>query len=241
MKNTIIAILVVVVLIFGFIIINNKKPAHTVEPWPETEPAHTNPVVTHTDPTPCAPSIVVSSPAAGAAYTVGQQVTIKWTTCGVQNIYLSLLNGGHDNGLLKEAKIPASSGTYVWTATNPAQGATQSNTNSYQIGIQQAESPSVMVKSGTFTVTTPETQSLSPHFLQVLVDEGKIDRILKFTYNGKVYYSATDNEVIALDGGSRIYNSSGVIVEGCGAMGPDEPAAICKTQNRSQIENIYTR
>lgn len=237
MKDVIIAALVVIVLIFGFVLFQKDKQA-AYEPWPETEPANTTTPKPQTDPITCSPSITVASPIQGAAYTTGQQVTIKWTSCGVQNVNIGLVSGGKDHGNITQTPIPASTGSYQWTATNPGKSFTELNTNSYQIGI---ESGSLIVKSGTFTVTTPATQTLSPAFLQVLVDGGEIDRITKFTYNGKVYYSATDDYAISLDGGSEIYNSSGVVVEGCGGMGFEEPDPICKTQNRSQIEVIYTR
>lgn len=155
MKDVIIAALVVIVLIFGFVIFQKDKQA-TYEPWPETEPASTTTPKPQTDPIACTPSISVSSPVQGAAYTTGQQVTIKWTSCGVQNVYLGLVSGGKDYGLLSETPIPASTGSYQWTATNPGKSFTDLSTNSYQIGIT---SGSVVAKSGTFTVTTPSTSS----------------------------------------------------------------------------------
>ena len=237
MKNAIIAILVVAVLALGFIVLNQKKPSLISEPWLETEPVRPSP--TPTNPT-CTPSIVVSSPAAGSSYTTGQSVTVNWTACGVAKVNLGLVSGGKDYGMISQAPVSSATGSYQWTATNPGKGFTGLNTNSYQI-VVSSDMESVMAKSGVFTVTTPEPQGLSPHFLQVLVNVGKVDRITKFTYNGNVYYSATDDEVVALDGGSRIYNSSGVVIEGCGAMGPEAPAAICKTQNRSNVQVIYTR
>lgn len=242
MKNVIIAILVAIVLVFAFLFFTQKESNVSYEPWPETEPSTVKPTndKPQTDPIDCAPSINVSSPVQGTAYTTGQQVAIKWTSCGVQNVNISLVSGGKDHGQITQTSIPASQGSYQWTATNPGKGFTGLSTNSYQIGVT---SGSVIARSGTFTVTTPApaVQALSPAFLQVLVDGGKIDRITKFTYDGSIYYSAFDNEAAALDGGSEIYNSTGVIVEGCGGNGPGGSPAICKTQNRSQIEIIYTR
>jgi hypothetical protein len=62
------------------------------------------------------------------------------------------MSGGKDHGQITQTSIPASQGSYQWAATNPGKSFTGLNTNSYQIGI---ESGSLVVKSGTFTVTTP--------------------------------------------------------------------------------------
>lgn len=174
MKNTIIAILVVLVLALGLFIFNQKKSTPLSEPWPETVPA--NPSPTSGNPTtgtnPCVPSIVVSAPATGAAYTVGQQVTVKWTTCGVSKVSLGLGSGGKDFGMITQTPISASTGSYQWTATNPAKSLTSQNTNSYQIAVE-SEVGGVMAKSGVFTVTTPESVTLqcssaSPQSIKVL-------------------------------------------------------------------------
>lgn len=156
MKNIIIAILVALVLVFAFLFFTHKKSNVSYEPWPETEPANSTTPKPQTDPIACTPSITVSSPVQGAAYTTGKQVTIKWTSCGVQNVTIGLMSGGKDHGQITQAPIPASQGSYQWTAINPGKSFTGLNTNSYQIGI---ESGSLVVKSGTFTVTTPAIQN----------------------------------------------------------------------------------
>lgn len=156
MKNVIIAILVALLIVAGFMIVAKKKANIAYEPWPETEPAISTNNKPQTDPIACSPSITVSSPTQGATYTTGQQVTIKWTSCGVQNVDIGLVSGGKDHGQISQTPIPASQGSYQWTATNPAKGFTGLNTNIYQIGII---SGNVVAKSGMFTVTTPSNSS----------------------------------------------------------------------------------
>ena len=98
------------------------------------------------------PSITVLSPNGGETYTVGQNVTLSWTSCNVQNIWLGLGSGGKDFGEITYPNpVPASQGSYQWTATNPAQAFTGSGTNTYFIGFE-SQSPNVLVKSGNFTV-----------------------------------------------------------------------------------------
>jgi hypothetical protein len=83
---------------------------------------------------------------------VGQKVTLSWTSCNVQNIWLGLGSGGKDFGKITYPNpVPASQGSYQWTVTNPAQAFTGSNTNTYFIGFE-SQSPNVLVKSGNFTV-----------------------------------------------------------------------------------------
>lgn len=99
------------------------------------------------------PSITITNPTVGASYAVGQSVTIQWTSCNVQDIWLNLARGGKDFGLITYPNpVPASQGSYSWTVTNPAQQFTGLGTNDYQIGALQAEAPNVTVKSGTFSV-----------------------------------------------------------------------------------------
>ena len=98
------------------------------------------------------PSITITNPIAGVSYTVGQNVTLSWTSCNVQNIWLGLGSGGKDFGEITYPNpVPASQGSYQWTATNPAQAFTGSSTNTYFIGFE-SQSPNVLVKSGNFTV-----------------------------------------------------------------------------------------
>jgi len=98
------------------------------------------------------PSITVVNPIAGASYTVGQNVTIQWTSCNVQNIWIGLGSGGKDFGTITYPNpVPASQGSYQWIATDPAQAFTGSNINNYFIGFE-SQSPNVLVKSGIFSV-----------------------------------------------------------------------------------------
>jgi len=93
-----------------------------------------------------APWIKVSSPKSGDTYTVGQETAIKWTSCNVANVYLGLINGGHDFGFLSESSVPASQDSYQWSIPNK----TGSN---YQIVIDNNSSaPEVQGRSGTFTI-----------------------------------------------------------------------------------------
>jgi hypothetical protein len=71
-------------------------------------------------------------------------------------VNLALVSGGKDFGEITPAPIPSSTGFYQWTAKNPGKSFTDLNTNSYQI-IVEGLSGGPMVRSGTFTVTTPET------------------------------------------------------------------------------------
>jgi hypothetical protein len=98
------------------------------------------------------PSITVTQPIAGASYAVGQKVTLSWTSCNVQNIWIGLGSGGKDHGQITYPNpVPASQGSYQWTVTNPAEAYTGSSTNTYFIGFE-SQSPNVLVKSGNFTV-----------------------------------------------------------------------------------------
>lgn len=99
-----------------------------------------------------APWIKVLSPAGGEIYTVGQQVAVKWTSCNVQNVWLGLMSGGKDFGEITYPNpVPASQGSYQWTVSNPGRAFTQSDINSYQIGVE-SQSPNVLVKSEIFSV-----------------------------------------------------------------------------------------
>ncbi len=159
MKNTLISILVIIILLLGFFFIKEKSSRDTmINEWPETVPATPTNNNQQSNSNPCSPSIVVSAPAAGASYTVGQQVTIEWTTCNVQKVLIGLVSGGKDHGYITQNPISVSTGSYQWTATNPGKDFTDLNTNSYQIAVE-SEDGSVMAKSGTFSVTTPSQTS----------------------------------------------------------------------------------
>lgn len=98
------------------------------------------------------PSITVTNPKAGMKYTVGQNVKIAWTSCNVQDIWLSFGSGGKNFGNITYPNpVPASQGSYQWVASNPAQAYTGSSTNSYFISFEGSPS-NVLVNSGSFTV-----------------------------------------------------------------------------------------
>jgi hypothetical protein len=85
-------------------------------------------------------------------YTVGQPITVQWISCNVLNLSIGLLKGGKDFGTLTQPSIPASTGSFTFTATNPAEAFNGMTTNAYQVGLVQSESPNVLVKSPSFTV-----------------------------------------------------------------------------------------
>ncbi len=138
--NPIVIVLLVLILAgVGYFIFKDKKVA-------DTQISACNSSTT--------PSIVVTSPSEGQTYTTGQQVTVSWTSCNVQNVYLSLGSGGKDFGQLNnQISIPAAQGSYQWTVTNPGKAFTNTDTNSYQLYVE-SQSPEVLAKSGTFTVTS---------------------------------------------------------------------------------------
>ncbi len=162
MKNTLIAILVIIILVLGFLFVKGKSKPVVDNSWPETVPANptdnNSQTNSNNNTNPCAPSIVVSAPATGASYTLGQQVTIKWTTCNVQKVLIGLASGGKNYGHITQNPISASMGSYQWVATNPGKDFTSQNTNSYQI-VVESEDGSVMAKSGTFSVTTQQNNN----------------------------------------------------------------------------------
>ena len=137
-----------------------------------------NPTTNIITPTGClptsVPSITVTSPSGGEAYTLGQQITVKWTSCNVQNLYLGLVSGGKDFGELNTTPILASQGSLQFTVSNPAQSFTQSNINSYQIVIE-SQSPNVMVRSGVFSVSSPVIATLK----LTSTDNGKTFNVTK--------------------------------------------------------------
>lgn len=109
------------------------------------------------------PWIKVLSPAGGEIYTVGQQVALKWTSCNVQNVWLAFASGGKDFGEITYPNpVPASQGSYQWTASNPGKAFTGLNKNNYQIIAGNNSpfiqpqfpnvTPGIIVRSGTFSV-----------------------------------------------------------------------------------------
>ncbi|MFA6397922.1 MAG: hypothetical protein WDK96_03730 [Candidatus Paceibacterota bacterium] len=136
--------------------------------------------------------INITSPIAGNNYTTGQNTNIQWTSCNVQNVYLSLLSGGKNFGLISgETPILASIGTYQWTISNPGKAFTGLDTNNYQIGIE-SQSPNVMVKSGVFSVTTAK---FTAHLDSFTGSNGLFTAKSKGLTAVKVYYYPTGTEI----------------------------------------------
>ncbi|MEI7810744.1 MAG: peptidoglycan-binding protein, partial [bacterium] len=110
------------------------------------------------------PSITILSPSGGEVFIAGQQITVKWKSCNVQNLYISWATGGHDLGSLSEAPIAASLGSYQWTLPSSLALSSYSN-NAYVIGIE-SESPSVaLVKSNSFTINTSTISTTLPQYV----------------------------------------------------------------------------
>ena len=96
-----------------------------------------------------APWIKVISPAGGETFITGQQIVIKWTSCNVQNVYLSLAQGAHDKGNLVD-NMPATPGSYQWTI--PFSDPSLPN-NNYHIGVFSVNlTPGVQGISGAFNI-----------------------------------------------------------------------------------------
>lgn len=100
------------------------------------------------------PSITVVSPKGGEIYTAGQKVTIKWTSSNVENVEISMAQGGHDMGHLSENSIPASLGSFQWTVPNVSN--MEGDKNNFIIGIWDADPGhfDVVGKSGLFTINS---------------------------------------------------------------------------------------
>lgn len=95
------------------------------------------------------PSITILNPIAGTSYTPGQQVTIQWTSCNVNNVYLGWSVGGHDLGNFIDASLPATPGSYQWTVPNVS-NLGYGNTG-FRIGIE-SQSPNVLKLSSPFSI-----------------------------------------------------------------------------------------
>ena len=96
-----------------------------------------------------APWIKVISPAGGETFITGQQIVIKWTSCNVQNVYLSLAQGAHDKGNLVD-NMPATPGSYQWTI--PFSDPSLPN-NNYHVGVFSVNlTPGVQGISGAFNI-----------------------------------------------------------------------------------------
>jgi len=96
------------------------------------------------------PSIKVLSPKGGEVYKVGDKITVKWSSCNVQKVYVSMVQGGHDMGNLTETSILASQGSYQWIVPSTQW---ESNTG-FIFGIWDADPghTDIVGKSGSFSV-----------------------------------------------------------------------------------------
>ncbi|HRH31114.1 MAG TPA: Ser-Thr-rich GPI-anchored membrane family protein [Candidatus Paceibacterota bacterium] len=166
-RNTVL-IIIVVLLIGGFILFK-KKAVAPVEtntssqnmPDDNQTPAGSTTAGTPTSNTTngrpnCLPndpaSIKVTSPTAGQSYSLGEEVTIKWTSCNVNSVHISLGNGGKDMGMLTQSLIPARQGYYIWKV-NSSWAAQENIHTGYFFSIYSANGAAeVMGKSATFTI-----------------------------------------------------------------------------------------
>jgi hypothetical protein len=98
------------------------------------------------------PSIKVLSPKGGEVYKVGDKITVKWSSCNVQKVYVSMAQGGHDMGNLTETSILASQGSYQWIVPSTQW---ESNTG-FIFGIWDADPghTDIVGKSGSFSVAS---------------------------------------------------------------------------------------
>jgi hypothetical protein len=105
------------------------------------------------------PSITVLYPNGGEVFTTGEKIDVKWSSCNVKNVYLSLISGGKDFGEITYPNpVLASDGSYKWTVTNPRKAFTNTDSNSYQLGFE-SQSPDVLVKSNSFTINSVTSTS----------------------------------------------------------------------------------
>jgi len=100
-----------------------------------------------------APSIKVLYPNGGEIFTAGQKVNIKWESCNVKNIYISMADGGHDMGHFSEKAIPSTQNYFSWTVPNVSG-------SYYRIGIDDnasafdASDNSFTINSSTANIST---------------------------------------------------------------------------------------
>ena len=156
MKNLLIGILLIVVIVLGFLLAKPKfKNTQLVNPTPivTTQTGNQNQQNT------CSPndpaSITITNPIGGETFTPGQTVSITWTSCNVDNVFIGWAQGGHDKGLFSENPTSASQGSYQWTVPNYPDVAG----NNYWIAVSQAVpqphntwTSGIFAKSGTFTI-----------------------------------------------------------------------------------------
>ncbi len=227
-----IAILIIVLLVavIGYVAYHAGQNAQINAPVDNNVIVNTEPNPPVVDNTGCistsTPSITVLSPLGGEAYTLGQSVTIKWTSCNVSNVSLGLVSGGKDFGELTQTPIPAVQGSYQWVATNPGLSFTGNSTNSYQVGIFSTNlTPEVLVRSGIFTVASPvSTNSLT-------IGESNIRYPSNWTYQ-KINNSCTSDacDTSRMAGGTFLYllfpTGSTQAID---AIHLDEPTGGCNT------------
>jgi hypothetical protein len=97
-------------------------------------------------------TIAITSPTGGEILTTGQKFSITWKSDNIQEVFLSLVNGGKEFGTI--GPIPADSGRYEWTVPDMSgwyrSGLDQNN---FKIFIYSTEGPDVRdVSSSTFSI-----------------------------------------------------------------------------------------
>ncbi|NUN08494.1 MAG: VCBS repeat-containing protein [Ignavibacteriaceae bacterium] len=93
-------------------------------------------------------SISLLSPNGGENKLVGAQDTIKWTSSGVANVKIELTTNNGTSWTNIVASTPASTGSYVWTVTNPP-------STQCKIKISDASNSAIAdTSSGTFKIQT---------------------------------------------------------------------------------------
>lgn len=88
-----------------------------------------------------APSIIIISPIEGQTHPVSKENIInrniiKWVSCNIKDVYISLANGGHDMGLLSETPILAELGAYEWNVPD-------TSSENYKILVKTSSEPYV--------------------------------------------------------------------------------------------------
>jgi len=176
-----VAIIITIVIIVGAVFYFKSNPGnHQPAPTNSNQPTTTEPIVTNRPTTTtqaavtttnhlpgglahqqsqatCNPNspatITVTSPSAGAVLVNGQQTTITWTSCNIQNVYISMAIGGHDMGAFSESAIPANPGSYTVTINSP-QVNQQNIHGPYRIMVEGADANDRTVNgiSGDFTI-----------------------------------------------------------------------------------------
>ncbi len=93
---------------------SNTEQSVQIQTQQQPVPSQQQALCTSTSPA----SLSVNSPIANTVYTPGQQVTITWTSCNVDKVFIGWAQGGHDKGFFEETPMLASQGSYQWTVPN---------------------------------------------------------------------------------------------------------------------------